>query len=83
MSARVALSPLRSARLEQVARLLSGYRHGFVLNKESYRSAQDYEGLTRSQLDLAIDDLVAADRAELVSESGGPLAVRLVRKPGE
>lgn len=83
VSARTALSPLRDARREQVARLLGGHRHGMVLNEETYRAARDYEGLTRAQLDLAIDDLVAADRAELVSEDGGPLVAQLVKEAGE
>src|SRR5688572_5364440 len=46
MSVRTGLSALRSARVEQVARLISGHRRGMVLNEESYRSARDYEGLT-------------------------------------
>lgn len=83
MSAQVSTSPLRAARLEQVARLIGNYRNGLVLNEETYRAARDYEGITRAQLDLAVGDLVAADRVELVSESGGPLVVRLVREPGE
>ena len=82
MSARTALSPLRAARLEQVARLIAGYPNGMTLTTDTYRGAHYFEGLTRSALDTAIDDLVAADRAELVS-SGGPLVARLVREPGE
>ena len=77
------MSPLRAARVEQVARLIGGHRRGLVLNEECYRAARDFDGLTRAQLDLAIDDLVTADRAELVSGDGGPLTVRLVREVGE
>jgi hypothetical protein len=82
MSARTALSPLRTARAEQVARLIADYGHGMALTEEAYRAARSFNGLTRSQLDTALDDLVAADRIELVN-SGGVVVARLVKEVSE
>jgi hypothetical protein len=81
MSAGTKLSPLRAARVEQVARIIAGYPNGMALIRDTYQSAHYFDGLTRSALDTAIDDLVAADRAELVGKS--PLVVRLVREVAE
>ena len=66
MTARTALSPLRQARAEQVARMISDYPRGMTLLEESYRAARSFNGLTRGQIDLAINDLIAADRIELL-----------------
>jgi hypothetical protein len=82
MSARTTLSPLRTARAEQAASLIADHTHGMALIEETYRGARNFNGLTRGQIDQALDDLVAADRVELVNSAGVVIA-RLVREAAE
>jgi hypothetical protein len=62
--------------------MISDYPRGMTLLEENYRAARSCNGLTRNQLDTALDDLVAADRIELVN-SGGLVVARLVREAGQ